>query len=368
MKLQVGILSMQKVINYGSFLQAYALKKIIETFNAEVYFVDIKPGEILPRLVNKPAHNNIFKKVFKTICCGMVFKKIIGRRHRKKRDWKFQHEFFKILGTNIRGPERFDVIVIGSDEVFNACNPAAPWGFTTQLFGDGLQAKRVITYAASFGHTVMDDIEKYAICAKIKSSMKNISKVSVRDQNSFDIVKKLTNVEPKMNFDPVLVYEWPEIGAANPLNDGYIIVYSYRNRISTAEKIKILDFAKSNNKKLLSLYEYCEWCDKNIIPKNPFEVLTYFKFADYIVTDTFHGTIFSVINKKPFCTIVRSSNKNKIDHLLEDLGLTGRKALTEDDIGLVLGMKPDFSKTDLVLDNQKKATYSYLKECLSFEN
>ena len=74
---------------------------------------------------------------------------------------------------------------------------------------------------------------------------------------------------------------------------------------------------------MISIGHYFSWCDEVVIP-TPFEVLAYFKGASYIITDTFHGSVFSIKFNKEFCTIVRDMNSNKLVSLLKQFGLENR--------------------------------------------
>ena len=155
--------------------------------------------------------------------------------------------------------------------------------------------------------------------------------ISVRDQNSYDIVEKLTGVKAEMHLDPVLIYGYEKEITERKINypEKYMVVYSYQGRIKDKKEIKeITSFAKEHKLKLISIFCRYDWCDEAIIPETPFDVLGWFKGAEYVVTDTFHGTIFSIITGRKFVTLVRKSgkitNREKISSLLRLLGLEKR--------------------------------------------
>lgn len=320
--MKVGILSMHRVINYGSFLQAYALKQLLLQNGAdEVSFIDIKPGRQLPGFETEATRKR-YMRIFKDILSGRLLQKL---RNRKLQDKVRQciESHFHLLG--IEEGMQYDLAVIGSDEVFNCCQKTK-WGYTRQLYGDIPQAKRVISYAGSFGHTQYEQLTERNIDREIGETMKRLAAISVRDDNSFDIVKRLTGIEPSIHLDPVLAYGYQkEIEqAALPVDSNYIVVYSYPGRICNKSEIEaICSFAEKHNKKLYS-FTYYSWCDKIIVPKSPFEVLGWFKGADYVITDTFHGTIFSIITRRQFVTLIRHSNQNKISSLLRVTDLQER--------------------------------------------
>lgn len=324
----VGILSMQRVINYGSFLQAYALKQLLLQNGAdEVYFIDIEKGRELPGFEYSKSQSkwHKLKRLLQIIFTGLLFQKIRDRKF-SKRLKKSIEDCFPILELDKAAPKEFDLVVIGSDEVFNCCQPA-PWGYTLQLYGKVLNAKKVISYAGSFGHTRYEQLVQLGIDKEIGETMKTMAAISVRDQNSYDIVEKLTGIKTEMHLDPVLIYGYEKEIAERKVNypEKYMVIYSYQGRINDKMEIKeITSFAKEHKLKLISIFCRYDWCDEAIIPETPFDVLGWFKGAEYVVTDTFHGTIFSIITGRRFVTLVRKDNGEKITPLLQQFELQER--------------------------------------------
>ena len=101
---------------------------------------------------------------------------------------------FPVLGLDCLAPFRFDVVFIGSDEVFNCCQKSF-WGYTPQLYGRVSQADRVVSYAGSFGHTTYEQLWSAGVTEEIGDTMKKLSAISVRDRNSYEIVERLTGVK-----------------------------------------------------------------------------------------------------------------------------------------------------------------------------
>ena len=324
----VGILSMQRVINYGSFLQAYALKQLLLQNGAdEVYFIDIEKGRELPGFEYSKSQSkwHKLKRLLQIIFTGLLFQKIRDRKFTKRLK-KSIEDCFPILELDKPAPKEFDLVVIGSDEVFNCCQ-RAPWGYTLQLYGKVLNAKKVVSYAGSFGHTRYEQLVQLGIDKEIGETMKTMAAISVRDQNSYDIVEKLTGIKAEMHLDPVLIYGYEKEIAERKVNypEKYMVVYSYQGRINDKKEIKeITSFAKEHKLKLISIFCRYDWCDEAIIPETPFDVLGWFRGAEYVVTDTFHGTIFSIITGRRFVTLVRKDNGEKITPLLQQFELQER--------------------------------------------
>lgn len=318
--MKIGILSMQEVKNYGSFLQAFSLKKNIEALGHEVEFINIIPGAQLGGLKQRR-----FYKI------RLLVERLLGwdimKRWRTiyKFQSRFSKEFLPCLGVK-RGIacSHYDIVVIGSDEVFN-CAQKTWFGFSPQLYGEGLNADKVISYAASFGATTIEKLQSMGLKDEVARMLaNNFSQISVRDKNSRYLVEALTGKEPLMNVDPVLIYDYTPFIPKEKRKSDYIIVYTYPGRISDQNEIAVIRaFAKKKGLRLLSIGHYFPWCDDVVVP-TPFEVLAYFRDAAYIVTDTFHGSVFSIKYNKRFCTIVREMNNQKLTYLLEQFGLKGR--------------------------------------------
>lgn len=358
----VGILSMQRVLNYGSFLQAYALRELLQyTETDEVYFVDIEQGRQLPGYEPKKKITRI-AKVFKLFFTGSVCVKI--------RDIKFQEQLrtsiarsMSILGLDKQSHKRFDVVIIGSDEVFNCCQVSS-WGYTTQLYGNVPGAKKVISYAGSFGHTTYEQLVDLGLDREIGETMKTMAAISVRDKNSFEIVEKTTGIKPEIHLDPVLIYGYEKEIASRRVSypEKYMVVYSYQGRIDDQNEIKeIVSFARSERLKVISIFCRYDWCDEAVIPDTPFDVLAWFKGAEYIVTDTFHGTIFSVITHRPFCVFIRESNCQKLGFLLEKLGLRERGNRC---ISSIMKHPIDYSLVEEILRQERVRTCEYLRNMI----
>ena len=364
---KVGILSMQRIKNYGSFLQAFALKQMIESLGYNVQFVDY---HIENPLISDNSKNKgkIYKGINALKGNGKIKHNIQYILHKKHFD-----SYFKPLNLTAEPNynPKLDTLVIGSDEVFNVIQSNSNVGYSLELFGKNNNAKKVISYAASFGNTTLDKISKYKKENEIAELIKNIDSISVRDKNSFDIIYKLTGIKSNINLDPVLMFDYmnsdfiPEIN----VNEKYMILYAYNNRISKEEAKYIKELAKKRNIKVYSIGGSQPYADK-FIDCNPFEVLAYFKNAEYIITDTFHGSIFSIINNKPFVTLVRKSkgnsygNEEKLTFLLEGLSLKDRIVYSYKDIAKVIDKNINYKKINEIIKNERKNTLDYLKNNL----
>lgn len=368
---KVGIISMQRVINYGSFLQAYALKSIIENYDADCYFIDIKRGIQLPGNKIDGPINSLIKRILRIIIklIKNYNQTIVIRKYTKELKDKFIKNYYNILGLSKKHDGSYDLVIIGSDEVFNCCEKSI-WGYSRQLFGEGINANKIISYAASFGHTTIKKIDRFNIREDLSKCLTNFDSISVRDNNSSEIIFSLTGQKPLMHLDPVLIYDFKNEIEGSQINErDYIVVYTYVGRIKDKKEIQaIKKFAKKHNKKLISIFCWYTWCDQMLVPETPFDVLAYFNKADYIITDTFHGTIFSIINHKKFGTLVRDSNRQKLTSLLENLALASRIIDDISKLDDIMTASISYEKTNRLIDSEKRRSIGYLKKYLKPED
>lgn len=364
--MKIGILSMQRIFNYGSFLQAYGLKCLLEETGNQVEFVDYAPG---PCLIQGESKNGLFRKV------GKVFSALQGTAPLAEKIRFIQYKrhyaakYFPYLGiTDAKNlsPE-LDLLVIGSDEVFNCVQSNTNVGFTPALFGQGIHAKRRISYAASFGNTTIGKLEQHNVNVQVAQWLKELDCLSVRDKNSAEVSSALTGHAPLLHLDPVLAYPFVEKCDAIPKTvpqEDYMILYGYSGRFTKQECKQIRNFAKKRGLKILCIGGIQNECDQ-FVDCNPFEVIAYFQHATCVITDTFHGTILSTITQRPFVSVVRSEgygNSQKLTDLLDRLELRQRQLYTMDALEQTIDAPIDYEKVAQILAVERKRSREYLQE------
>lgn len=363
---KVGIMSMQRIKNYGSFLQAFALKNIIEELGHEVEFVDYHVDA--PLVTETEKKSNKFSKGMNVIKGNEpLMQKIKYIFHKNN----FEKKYFKLL--NLSNEKKYntkvDTLVIGSDEVFNCIQSNVNVGYSLELFGKNNNAKKVITYAASFGNTTLEKVRKFKKEKELAELLKKINKISVRDENSGHLVKEISKREAVYHLDPVLVFDYmsKDIIPQKNIKEKYILVYAYSGRIEEEESKYIKKLAKKNRLKVYSIGGAQKCADK-FIDCTPFEVFNYFANAEFVITDTFHGSIFSIVTHQKFVTIVRKSvgekygNEEKLTDLLNRLNLKDRIVFDYKNIEEIINKKINYEKVEKILECERKKTLNYLKE------
>lgn len=366
---KIGIMSMQRIANYGSFLQAFALKQLLLQMGDEVEFVDYHVQK--PVLTDSSENSGpLVRKIIK----GMDALKIRSSFYQKIQficfKQSFQKKYLPLLGVikTMNYTPYLDCLIIGSDEVFNCIQKNSNVGYSLELFGENNNAKRLISYAASFGNTTVEKLQKYHKDEEISILLKNFDQISVRDKNSFNIVKKLTGKEPLCHLDPVLIYDYMNSCKLIPkikVKERFLILYAYSGRITEKEARWISSYAQEKGLKIYAIGGIHQYCDR-FINCSPFEVLAYFNNADEVITDTFHGTIFSVITHRKFATIIRKSleeeygNEEKLTDLLERLQLDCRIAHKIENIRGINSEDIDYVKVNEIIASERKRALQYL--------
>jgi hypothetical protein len=219
--------------------------------------------------------------------------------------------------------DHYDAVVVGSDEVWNFRHP---WYGSKPIFwGDGVKAKRLVSYAASFGnHSAWDGIDP-AWARKLG----RFSSLSVRDQNSWHLVRGGTDREPELVLDPCLLFPEPaqqKPKAAAP----YALVYGYAfpgwlkrlaRRWSYSAGVRLVSIGYSN-----------DFAHEQRIEDGPLEFAQLMSGASAVITNFFHGCVFSLLNGKPWVTAPSDYRSIKIPDLAATLGADHRlvDAATED--------------------------------------
>lgn len=355
--MKIAILSMQRVVNFGSVLQAYSLREIIEEITGQrARFIDIEEEHVcFSRKTNSVEINTARVKRLSRAFFSRARRWIMARLSswNKKKIRRFMRETLNLQEAD--NDREYDVVVVGSDEVFNHRK-----GVNFQLHGDVRQAKHVISYAASCGSAALEDVSADDL-ELVREAMKRFSAVSVRDNATQEYAQALYNGSVQHHLDPVLVGNLGRRKHHRVPIRKYLVVYAYGQRIRTEEEIDAIQkYARENGLKTVAIGGTQTWCDL-FIPMSPFRVLDYFYHADAVVTDTFHGAIFSVINRKRFAVITRNTNQNKIRGLLDDLGLGDREVQQMDQLKRILDEPINYEAVDSILERESERTREYLR-------
>jgi len=337
----IKIVTVYNSLNPGSFLQATTLyDKIKEKYGNDICFLNTRARH--PHLSSIKLSLKLIKELKIKYAINQLFMSFKYSKLLKK------YKKSKIKDDN-------DIYILGSDEIWNVKRKQiAKYKI---FFCDGLNNLKCISYSPSINNSKYEDFEKYPY---IKDNLKKIDFISVRDNYSKRVIEQILDKEVKKVCDPTMLmdieyYKKCEEYSNYSFNN-YIFIYGSPKRFTNEMIFKIKEFAKKKNKKLISYYFKNNWCDK-ILYGSPYDFLTLIDYADYVITNTFHGTLFSIMYNKKFTTV--SIDNNKISELLNDLNID---AEYDKNINIeeVLNKKYDYDKINIKISELRTESEMFL--------
>lgn len=333
------IVTLCKSPNFGAYLQAFALKEVLTSYGYQVSFLDIYDKENTKKL-----YRHLFGGVRRRPSAHLFnIRKLLAFKQAEKE-----------LNIIPRGDlSKFKAAFIGSDEVWSVTNhtfKSAP-----EFFGLNLPNILKFSYAPSVGTSKVKDLSQYPEYAK---GISNLDLISVRDSES-KLVAEYAAPDHDITtvLDPTFLYDFSKNEVPYTINKPYILVYTYGFNKKIVKEVKA--YAKRNKLLVVSAGFHHKWADKNIAC-TPFEFLSIVRNAQYVVTDTFHGSIFAIKYRKNFLSY--GGHKPKVKYLLESLNLSDALAevgrLTKKSV-----IQTDYSNLDRVLAPKLDASIEFLDEC-----
>ena len=330
--MKIAILTIHKITNYGSALQTYALQSFIEKN------INDSSCTILDYRFPNSYH---WKERYKKMSILKVYRSRLHRMKeslsyslalRKARFKQFWIDFYhlsqpynsqeSILRLN---PKEYDMYILGSDQVWNARTLC---GDKTFLFANMSEHEKCFSYASSFGLTYLP-VEYTSLFVKELSKFRAIG---VREKNAVDILSSLGYKDKTMLVcDPTLLLDeneyTPLVNKSNCKIDGdYILVYCLDYAFDPYPAIRqvIKELQEKYKYKLVFIGKEVNGPFHKTTVLNsigPCEFVSLFKNAKIVVTSSFHGTAFSIINRKPFVSIAPRTGDSRIGDFLSHLGL-----------------------------------------------
>lgn len=368
--MKIAILTLDLQTNFGGILQAYALQTVLERMGHEVVHLQAKHSRL---------HNPV---VMPLVWCKRLYRKYFqGDRQlpvfenpykwaRKNTD-RFISEN---LNCRFLAPEEwneglaseYDVIVVGSDQVWRPNYTSDVTRFFTAFLGHS--DIRRLAYAASFGVDVNEFSDEQLACGR--EYLKLFSAISVREESGIRLCKELFDVQACQVLDPTMLLsreDYQRFASTAPQSPGNLIVYVLDR---TEEKDAIIsEFAEKRG--LVPFYAN----SKTEIPWNvdipigerkqpPLENwLRGFADAEFVLTDSFHACVFSILFHKPFGVFVNlERGLSRIESLLQPFGLMDR-CITDAPVDLDRSI--DWKLIDNVLMQKAESSMEFLKQGLN---
>lgn len=319
--MKVAFITIHVGINVGSNLQAIATSESLKKAGHDPILINYIP----PRVTYKRIWREIFVKPFKTPWRLLLFPFCIYN------NWNFNRYLSRrcVMSDPIFKEDDFisklpaaDLYLVGSDQVWNFKYNE---GHDSHYFYSGVTGRKV-AYASSIGIEALTPDDK----SYLQKELKEFEKVSVREDRAVDILKSL-GINSVQLIDPTLMldkFEWTKFMSKKLVDEPYVLVYLPYN---IADKEKIYKSVKMvADRKKLKIVTF-SWdillekkADKTIFFASPGDFLSLMYYADYVITNSFHGTAFSINLNKKFWTFAPSHFSTRISSLANLVGLQNR--------------------------------------------
>lgn len=387
---KVGIVSCYFNNNYGSMLQAYATEKFLDNndisnetinINNNIDFKNGKKKYYLSQILNfkfiKAKFGMIKLKIYKKI--NKKLGKNIAIRTKKYNEFKNE---FNLSRSNSNyadltelAKEKYSNIIVGSDQLWLPVNVVADY-YTLNWVPDNINK---ISYSTSFGFSNISN-KYYDLYKKF---LKRINHLSTREESGIKIIKDITGIDGKLVCDPTMLLtreEWEKEATQGKIyNEKYIFCYFLGKNIEHRKFVERLK--EKTGYKIVSLNhadEYVKYSDKfcDYAPYDigPREWINLLKNAEYICTDSFHGTVFSILFNKEFFDFRRYNNKSvistnsRIDSLLDVAGIDKSRICTgNEDAEEVLKNKINYDEVNEKIDKFREESKEWLLNSLEYQ-
>lgn len=307
--MKIGVLTFHRCINYGSYWQARCLVEGLRGLGHDAQLMDhqsdaVRRAELRcafqPQLPTRTPRSKLSAYATKT-------RHFLDAFERLPRSEQFALDRPEEAGA-------YDAVLVGSDEVWNFRHPW--YAFKPIFFGERLQAGRLISYAASFGNHDAED----GIDPQWAAKLKRFDCLSVRDENSRQLVRRHTGREPELVLDPCLQFP-PPPPAISGSGSATLVVYGHGFPDWFVTRLR--RWADTNGCRIVSIGYHAAFADEQRIEATPEEFSALMAGATAVATNFFHGCVFALHYGRPFVCAPSSYRFNKVRDLTSALGAEG---------------------------------------------
>ena len=350
--------------NHGAMLQAYALVAYLQSLGHDVRVIDYLPKYMpalrvglkwVPPEYNYWGIRHLYRKI-------KLSDRQLEQRRRNALE-EFYELYISVTENQYRSieelredPPEADLYVAGSDQIWNT---SFQNGQDPAFYLDFGTPKRKISYAASFATTEL----KKGTEAFVKRQLENLDSIGVREQSGLIILERL-GFNSHVVADPVFLLtrkQWDQFDMIPFSGEKYILTYDFeKNGRSVAAVVKRL--ARLNKCKVYSVSPFKHsYADQNFVDVGPDAFVSLIKHAHCVVSNSFHGTAFSLIFGKNFFVVKRKDGLNiRMQDILGRYGLDNR-IVNSDARDEMLLEDIDYKKVEKMMSLEIESSKSYLK-------
>lgn len=324
------IITLHHVRNFGSMLQTYATQYTLEKYGINTEVINFIPqGLTLKTGINtiKP-EGNIIKKICRKTAATITFtiRQIVMICFNKKYI-NVSAKIYKSYEELKKNPPEADVYISGSDQIWNTQNSNLPTDINAYYLDFVPKEKKKISYASSIGKESFLDQE----ANMVRSHLKSYYMVSVRERQAAELLETIGIKKVFHVVDPTLLLsanEWSNFYRRDKRKrakqEEYVFVYNLNRNQQL--KTYATNLAKEKNLKIINFADTLDFIPGaiNRIINTPFDFIKYLSEATYVLTDSFHGTAFSINFNKQFLTFPAPKYNSRINSVLEVFELEDR--------------------------------------------
>ena len=361
--MKVGVITFHSANNYGATLQAWALQKVLKGLGADAGVINYHP-DIIDALYDPMQLSRGPKRYAKMLKIALRKRDSLKRYNSFQ---KFLHKNFKLIGDFRRYEELaaarlgLDAYIVGSDQVWN---PTHIGGYDPAYYLEFAEAgSRKISYAASIGSDYINP--KYK--DKMKNALSSFNAISVRERSIKDAISELSGKPAQLVLDPTLLLareDYDEIKVKSRIKEPYILLYMIEKNpqvIALANRLSVsLGMPVIQRRPIKGL--------TNELP--PFytadagQFLGLIEGASYVISNSFHGTVFSIIYGKPFVSMLHSDTGSRVVDLLTELGLESHIVHDLSDFEGFSSFALDSEAVGKRLETLRQSSIDFLKKSL----
>lgn len=346
--MKIGLLTVY-YSNYGSYYQAASLAKQLEALghDCEIVNASIRGRRSINFLLGE-----FGDKLLPAAVTDQVARRVTAfRTYRAMKPELRSLKISPLLFSARQLSARYDCVIVGSDELWSATSPVMY--FIPPYFGLGVRCPH-ITYGTS-AVTLQDPPPQME--EKMARGVRSFAAVSVRDPETRAWVKKWTGKTVPMVLDPTLLY--PYFGSEGRGGNGIVV---YGQDYAPEHVALIRRYAEEHRMKIHALCWAHDWCDDFVEIDSARALQQAFAAADFCAVSTFHGTVFSLLNRRPFAAFAAPARTRKIRRLLESLGMEA--CLWEEGCRDPLCFRSDYTTFDTNVNQRRAESLAYLQEAL----
>lgn len=351
--MKVGILTFHRAVNYGAILQCYALYTILKQLEYDVEVIDYRQPVIEQNRLNLR-----WKHIWgNRLHWGNIYRYLRRYSYRRKISKRFQlfsKRYLRFTSKCVESsiPQNIDLYLIGSDQVWTIAHTG---GYDPVLWGSFYHSPKakICGYAISSNIASIEAIDKKILC----ESINQFFTLSVREKTIKEELEKYISIPIRVDVDPTLLLSsqsWDELtdDSWNKKSD-YIVVYQARHlpgRESLLYDKACILASQIGNTDIVDLSTY------NYTPQ---EFVSIIKHARYVLTSSFHGTVFGLIFHRPMTVFkLNDGHDSRCVDLLKSVGM---EDLLKDISWIPTLVECNYTFFDKRLATLRQSSVDYLK-------